>query len=125
MRRLNRRKRGFSLIEISVAVALLALILGGMLGIFWQGFVAEKKSQERTIAYSLAREKLEEYSRIPLPANGTITEDYGSIPEFSDFKRVINVGDYLFPGELKLITVNVYWNSDQDSQSFVTLKADY
>lgn len=118
-------KKGFSLIEISVAVALLALILGGMLGVFWQGFYAAEKSQERTAAYNLAREKSEEYSRIPLPSNGTATEDYGAIPEFSDFKRVVNISDYLYAGELKQITVTVYWNNDQDSQSFVTLKADY
>lgn len=122
---MNRRKRGFSLIEISIAVALLALILGGMLGIFWQGFNAARRSQERAVAYSLAREKLEEYSGVPLAPNGSTTEDYGQIPEFPDFKRVVNVSDYLYPGRLKRITVTVFWNSDQNSGSFVTLKADY
>lgn len=117
--------KGFSLLESMVAVLILSLLLGGMLGIFWQGFKAAENSSKRTIAYSLAREKLEEYSRTPLPSNGAATENYGTINGFTDFKRRADVNDYVYPGELKQITVTVYWNNDANSQSFTTLKADY
>ena len=118
-------KKGFSLIEVSIAVCILALILAGMLEIFNQGSNAAKKSKDSAAAYSLAREKLEAYSFAPLPPDGTISENYGTIAEFPDFRRVTNVSDYLYPGELKQIVVTVWWNNDRDSQSFVTLKADY
>lgn len=120
-------KKGFSLIETAMAIALLALIIGGMLEVFRQGFAAAKKSGARTIAVNLAREKLEEYSRVPLPSNGSPaeTEGYGDIVNFAEFRRTVDVSDYIFPAELKRISVTVYWNGDQDSLVFETLKAAF
>lgn len=55
-------ERGFSLIEVVIAVAILATLVTGMLGTIGQGFLTGRNSQQITVAYSLAREILEEYS---------------------------------------------------------------
>ncbi len=115
--------RGFSLIEIVVAIAILTMIAGGMLNVFYQGFIAAKKSQNRTIAYSLGREKLEE--NYLWPPSSSI-ENYGAISEFPAFRRTVTVTPHpVYPVELRQVVVTVFWDSDQDSQSFTTLKADY
>jgi len=116
----SRIQKGLSLIEISIAVVILTLIAGGMLGIFSQGFNAAEKSQERTAAYSLAREKLEESFRYPFPSNssGTTTRDnivYNWTLTVSD--------DPIYPGELKRLAVAVSWGTE--NYTLVTLKADY
>ena len=65
-------KKGFSLIELSVAIVVLILICSGILGIISQGIFNLRRSQERSVAYSLAREVLERYFNwAALPANGT------------------------------------------------------
>lgn len=61
MKQFNHLK-GFSLVEIAIAVALLALIFGGMFAVFERGFSAAQKSNQRTVAYSLARRIAEVYS---------------------------------------------------------------
>ena len=117
-------KKGFSLIEISITTVILALICSGMLGIFTQGFNYLGQSKARTIAYNLAREKLEEYSRLPLSGDLNNTEDYGEITDFPSFKRVVTI-EVEASGKLIQIAANVYWNNNQENQSIVTLKADY
>jgi prepilin-type N-terminal cleavage/methylation domain-containing protein len=117
-------RKGFSLIEIVIAVGILALIVGGMLEIFQQGFGAAKKSQDRTIAYSLAREKLEEKSSVlPWPPAG---EPRALVSGFSGVEReVVVVSPYLGYNDLALISVTVWWDNGNQSQTFVTLKANY
>lgn len=122
----NRRHAGFSLLETIIAMAILAVVFGEMTGVFRQVDKNFKKSKDQLTVYNLAREKLEEYSRIaPLPGNGTAIEDYATIPGFPEFRRVVTVGDYLYPGELKQITVSISWDSGVQTQSFSTLKANY
>ena len=123
MRRFN-SSLGFSLIEVVGAVVILIFILSGTLGIFWQGLKIAVNSQKRTIAYSLAREKIEENYRWPL-INGEFNENYGQIPDFPEFRRFTSIQEYLGVWQLKLIYVKIYWNNDAVSQSFETLKANY
>lgn len=120
-------KRGFSLLEVIVATVILATITGTTVEILRQGYRASAESQNRTIAYNLAREKLEEYYGY---SSGT-TEDYGTIANFRNFKRVVTINwnpyPYGYPPTyyLGLITVTVYWNNDRNSQSFSTLWSYY
>jgi len=126
-------RRGFSLLEVIVATVILATITGTTVEILRQGFRASEESQKRTIAYNLAREKLEEYSGPPsyVPPINPYTEAYGTITGFSNFKRVVTVSSFSWPGcpggcgVIRQINVTVYWDSDRKSQSFTTLKADY
>lgn len=56
------------------------------------------------------------------------SEDYDSIIDFPDFKRVCTVANGpITPSKLKKVTVTVYWQGQTGEQSLsaVTLKADY
>jgi len=117
-------RKGFSLLEVMVSVVILSSITGAAIEIFRLGYRAAAESQNRTIAYNLAREKLEQYSGIPLNYSGS-SEGYGAIANFLNFRRVVNVNYYAYGSYLIQITVTVYWNNDRNSQSFTTLKASY
>jgi prepilin-type N-terminal cleavage/methylation domain-containing protein len=113
-------REGLSLIEVSVALVILALIAGGMLGIFSQGFNIGKLSKEKTIAYSLAREKLEESFCYPFPSDSSGTTTRNNIV----YNWTLTVSDGpIYPNELKQLAVTVSWGTE--SYTLVTLKADY
>lgn len=119
---MSQHKKGFSLIEICIAIALLAIILGFMLKIFSQGYRYVRKSKLQTVACFLAQEKTEENSVWPPPdGTGTHTEDYGSIADFPDFKRVVVIADDPIPtlpaGSLKQLDVTVYWQGERGQRS--------
>ena len=114
-----------SLIEVVTAIAILALLSPWIFGTFWQGFREAEKFQLHSAAYNLAKEKLEEHSRVPLPANGDFPENYGAIPGFPAFRRFSRISDYGVGGRLRLVFVEVFWDNDRRRQSFSTLKMDY
>ena len=58
----NKKMAAFSIIEVTIAVAVLALVFAGMLAVFHQGAAAAKKTQQQAVAYNVARAALEEYS---------------------------------------------------------------
>ena len=113
-------RKGFSLIEVSIAILILALIAGGMLEIFSQGFNEAKKSRERTAAYSLAREKLEENFRYPFPSDSSGADTRNGIVYNW---RLTVAGGPIHPKELKQLRVTVSWGTE--SYTLTTLKADY
>lgn len=63
-----KRKVCFTLIEVSVASAILLLVLGGAIWVFRLGSVMTKASEERVLAYNLASRQLESYFKWPVPA---------------------------------------------------------
>lgn len=116
----NNRKKGFSLIEVAATVAILVLIVSGMLGIFWQGFVATKASKGRMVAYSLAREMLERNFVSPFPSTTTDSVTLNDVT----YNRTLTVSDGpVFPTQLKQLDVTVSW--DTESFTLTTLKANY
>lgn len=121
----NRKpKNGFSLIEVAVALTLLALVSGGMLAVFNQGFAAARKTQQRTFVYSLAREKIEEkFATNPWPA---ANETRLAVSGFAGFEREVVVScPYLGFNDLARINVTVWWDNGARSQTLETLKANY
>lgn len=118
------RKRGFSLIEISIAIAALAIISSGIIGMFSQGFSYMKKSKERTVVYNLAQEKLEE--KLSLSPWPPVSEAKTAVLGFPGFYRqVIITSPYAGFNDLAQIRVTVYWDNDKQLQYFDTLKANY
>lgn len=61
----NRPQRGVSLVELLVAMAILATVLTPLLGIFMQALKTSMHANRRTIARSLAREMVEEIRSKP------------------------------------------------------------
>jgi type II secretory pathway pseudopilin PulG len=60
------KKKSFSLIEVTVAIVILVLVCSTMLMIFLKGLSFSRIAANKSIAYSLAEDKLEEIVRRPL-----------------------------------------------------------
>lgn len=120
-------KKGFSLIEVSIAIVLISLIVSGTLGVFSQGFSYLKKYRERTVAYNLGREVMERYSNWgSLPANGTHSNPspYPAILNKITYNVNLTIlPDPVYPTVLKQINVVVSWGTQ--SYTLVALKANY
>nr|PZN04784.1 MAG: hypothetical protein DIU66_03855 [Bacillota bacterium] len=58
-------EKGFTLVEIAVALAIFGVVVASVLGLFAQSFFASKLSQEITAATLLAQEKIEEMKGLP------------------------------------------------------------
>lgn len=120
----TKNKRGFSIIEVTISLAVLALIFGGMLSLLDRGFIAARKTNKRTTAYSLIREKLEE--KFSTAVWSPTSEAQAAVPGFTGFQRSVAVTNpYLGFNSLALINVTVLWDTGTQSQSINTIKANY
>ena len=117
---------GFSLIEVVAAIAILALLSGGGLAIFSQGFKAAQKTGHQAVAVNLARAAAEEYFRVGL-VNGV--ENMGNINLNNvTYGRTIQISDHPdFPGQLKRLEVVISWPEGGSTKNLTisALKADY
>jgi prepilin-type N-terminal cleavage/methylation domain-containing protein len=129
MRR-RREETGFSLLEVMVAVIVLAFGLLAIMHLFPVGLRASKISQDTTVASFLAQTKIEELKNTGWAqlSIGSTTEDYGEITGYPGFKRLTTVQDVetTDPG-LKRITVEVFYkpHGAERSIKLVTLFTNY
>lgn len=136
-------RKAFSLIEVAIAIGVLALVFGGMLAVFDRGAIAARKTQQQAAAYSLARAVAEEYSNwarlVALtgstpPTNGTYTNPPNPIfsppillnnitytPQMTISNGPIN------PTQLKQLNITISWTDGATPRSITlaTLKANY
>lgn len=135
-----RNNIGFSLIEVAVAIALLALVFGGSLAVFSQGAVASRKTQQQATAYSLAREFLEQYSDwnsldiLDGSLDGAVTNNtYMNPPAPATINNMLytpslTVSDGpINPAQLKRLDITISWMDGSIARNITiaTLKADY
>ena len=136
------RIKGFSLIEVVVAIAILALLLGGVLAIFSQGFQVDKRARNQAIAVNLARAAAEEYSNWTkltelddtpwiTPHNGPVNDIY-NLGEVNlnnvTYDRTIQIfSGPVSPGQLKRLEAVITWPEGGTTKNLTisTLKADY
>ena len=121
------KKDGFTLIEILIAISILAIGIVGALQAFPLGGHIAKSGQMSSIATWLGQEKIEEiasktYNEILV---GAATESYGTISYFPSFKRMVTISclnpdleevvcNYDFekdPNPIKKIEIAVFWKS--------------
>ncbi len=115
---------GFTLIEVLVAVFVLAVGIVAVLQAFPLGTYIQKSSQMTTVAIQLSQAKLEELISKsyddPLLSVSTTTESYGTVSDFSLYKRTTRI-NYYDPNNpfqipvadlgIKKIEITVFWKS--------------
>ena len=119
--KLNNFQKSFSLLEVMIAVFVLVLGILAVIQAFPISINVRGEAKRKTVAAHLAQGKIEEiqsytYDNIEI---GTTTEDYGSIAEFENYKRVTAVKYNYVEGSnlkkatsdqgLKKIEVTIYW----------------
>ena len=109
-------KKGFTLLEILVAMTLLTPALLGMAGLTAALTQGNTFSNRLTVASTLAQDKLEDLTNLgygnTAVADTTVTEDYNTIPNFPFFKRVTTTDVDNPAAGMKTVTVAVLWAAD-------------
>jgi len=116
-------KKGFSLIELMVAVAILAMAIFGIFHAYSAGFMGMADARDRTVATNYAQEKMEDIKNIPFSdIDNYIINNNGSIKELSGkiFTIYIESEAYEVNDDLKKITTRVSWDEDKEVE-LVTL----
>jgi len=117
----RRYAKGFTLIEIMVAITLLSVGLLGMAGLTVGIMRGNTLSSEVTTATALAQAKMEDIKRIGYSGATDSAEDYNAITGYPLYKRdtVIDV-DTPELG-MKTVTITVSWDSDASSMAVETI----
>ena len=113
-------KKGFSLIEIIISVALMSLILLMITPVLF----LEKTNKSigyLVLANQIASRKMEELKQLPfanLPANGTTTISDPDILNLPNGEGFIFAEDYESINSLKHITVLINWKSGESTSTY-------
>jgi type IV pilus modification protein PilV len=120
-------RRGFSLVEIMIAVLVLTIGMLGATALLLSIIDSNRFSDRLSTAVTLSRDRLEEVKRLGYNNADTAagTEDYGSISNFSLYKRVTTVSSNTPAANMKTVNVTVYWDSDAHSVTLSTILAAY
>jgi general secretion pathway protein I len=102
---LQRRARGFTLLEVMVAMAILGIALLGLLGLHHQSMVSVIRAQQTTRAAMLAQAVMTEAELERFPDLGMTSGDFqaafpGEFPDFRWARNVVESG--MFPDVRKV-----------------------
>ena len=123
----KKKDNGFTLIEVLIAIIILSVGLLGMAALTVGIIQGNKFSNDLTTATTLAQDEMEDIRRLGYSGTSatttTVTENYNSIPGYPTYKRVTETDvDNPVPG-MKMITVTLFWDSDNHSVQLKTILA--
>ena len=117
--------KGFSLIELMIAVAILAMAIFGIFHAYSVGFMGIADARDITVATNYAREKMEEIKNTPFEyIIGDPPDDPPADIAGTKFQRKVTVTQYLDDGidDLKKITTVVRWVDRNEQTKMVMLE---
>jgi len=116
-------QRGFTLIEIMVAITLLSIGLLGMAGLTVGIMRGNALSSQVTTSTALAQDKMEDIKRVGYSgvAEGRSTEDYNDISGYPLYQRVTEVDVESPDPGMKTVTITVLWDSGASSIAVETI----
>ena len=109
---INRKlsKKGFSLIELMVAVAILAMAIFGIFNAFSSGWMGMANARDRTVATNYAQEILEDIKNTPFEKIHS-----ESTSKINDTKFYRNINSININPNIKEVTAQVTWKNWKDS----------
>jgi len=112
----SKRDKGFTLLEVIIAVAIMGASMAILLGSVNRNLVVASQSKNQSIAYSLAQQKIGEIELEGYPQVGL---DQGTFEEFPGFNWYVNVLPYdieQLGTEIRIVMVDIAW--DEGNQVF-------
>src|SRR2546428_6290422 len=117
---------GFTLIEILIAIVIISIASLGVASLSVSIIRENSTDKNTTTAISLAQDKMEEIKKLGYlnvsTSNGN--ENYGSIPNYPSYKRIMSIANDTPATKMKTVTVTVFWNSDARSIVVKTILAE-
>ena len=109
-------QKGFTLLEVIIAVAIMGASLAILLGAVNRNLVMASQSKNQSIAYALAQQKIGEIEMRGYPQVG---QEQGTFEEFPGFNWYVNVLPYdieQLGTEIRIVMVDIAW--DEGNQVF-------
>lgn len=118
MFKVNRKlsQRGFSLIELMVAAAILAMAVFGIFHAYSTGFMGMTDARERTVATNIAREKMEEIK------NTSFVDSSSYVDNVSGKQFTTTVDVIPLPTNLSNVITTVTWLDRKGDQKEIKLE---
>ena len=119
------RARGFTLLEVMIAMAIIAIALVAVLGSQSQSLDLASEAKFKTTAALLAQGKMAEIETESMEGLSSDSGDFGE--DFPDYHWEYTVGDLSLAGAeealdfLKQIDLVVYWGSSEEYQYRIRL----
>ena len=123
---LLKEKNGFTLIEILIATVIITIASLGVATLTIGIIRGNSFSKRLTTATTLVQDRLEEVKRLGYSKAGTAagTQDYGTIANFSGYKRETSVSNNIPAANMKTITVTVFWDAGKHSAKVSTILSE-
>ena len=117
---------GFTLIEILIAIVIISMASLGLASLSVSIIQANSTDKNTTMAISCAQDKMEQIKKLGYLNVGTSNpnENYGSIPNYPSYKRIMSIATDTPTAKMKTVTVTVFWNSDTRSVKLQTILAE-
>ena len=117
---------GFTLIEILIATVIITIVSLGATSLTVGIMRGNSFSKRLTTAITLAQDRLEDVKRLGYTNVGTAagTQNYGSIANFSGYKRVVTVTNDTPAVKMKTVNVTVSWDADKHSTQASTILSE-
>jgi len=115
----HRRKAGFSLIEVVIAMAVLSVGLLGFISLYGSGYKALQVSSKRTIAVRLAHEKMETLRQ----TRPVLTPSKSDTPPEAGLTRIWSIMKSNKNEHIWIISVEVNWTNQDGQVKKVVLKS--
>jgi type IV pilus assembly protein PilV len=119
-------QHGFTLIELLVALTVLSIGMVGMSRLTVSTVSVHTANARLANAAALLQDRLERLKKSGYAGAATVssTEGYGTIPQYSTYKRVTSVAINSPATNMKTVTVTVSWQNDQHTLSASTIVAE-
>ena len=117
---------GFTLIEILIATVIITIVSLGATTLTVGIMHGNSFSKRLTTATTLVQDSLEDVKRRGYANVGTAPgiQNYGTIANFSGYKRVVTVTNDTPAAKMKTVNVIVYWDADQHSTQASTILSE-
>lgn len=108
--------KGFSLLEVMIALAIVAIALVSLLGLANRSILVQDKIQRLTRATLLAQQLMSEQELNVAKSRSNWEPQEDVFPEpFADFRWQISYQDTLI-NQVKQVTVTVFWGSEEKNE---------
>ena len=117
---------GFTLIEILIATVIITIVSLGATSLTVGIIRGNSFSKRLTTAITLVQDQIEDVKRLGYANVGTAagTQNYGTIANFSGYKRVVTVISDNPADNMKTVKVAVFWDADKHSMQAITILSE-
>jgi prepilin-type N-terminal cleavage/methylation domain-containing protein len=117
---------GFTLIEVLIATVIITIVSLGAASLTVGIIRGNSFSKRLATATTLVQDRLEDVKRLGYTNVGSAagTQNYGTIANFSGYKRVVTVTNDTPAARMKTVNVTVFWDADNRSMQASTILSE-